>query len=198
MTLIIDLIGAAVICGTLIIMMISFQFQMQEAVDRALYTINMVDHMDMAATKLNNVIALAGVGFSPTGSIIYAKPDSLVFNTYWNYQTDSVNSVPDRLSIKLGPAPRPYGTALILQQDGVPLDELGYLFWINEVQFKYYTKTDVYLNHASYTATQIAAQARSTEIRMSFFRNPPRAGGKPITTKLQFKCYFMNTYMQGA
>lgn len=190
MSFIIDLIGAALIASMLVMMMITFQFSMQEASERALYTMNMVDHMDQTATRLNNVIALAGVGFSPTTSITQASVDSLVFRTYWNFQTDQLGTTPVTLSIKLATVPSPYGTAVIIAQNGVPLQNLGYLFWINELKFRYYTKTDV--------LTTTASLARSAEIRISFFRNPPRSGGKPIITKLQFKCYFMNTYMQGA
>ncbi len=190
MSLIIDLIGAAVICGTLIIMLISFQFQMQEAVDRALYTISMIDVMDQTATKLNSVIALAGVGLSPTTAVKYATQDSLVFYTFWDFQNDTITGSSKTLSIKLSSVPSPYGTAVVIRQDGVPLNDLGYLFWINELQFRYYTKNDA--------LTTTVSAVRSAEVRISFFRNPPRTGGKPIITKLQFKCYFMNAYMQGA
>lgn len=190
MSMILDLIGASIIGSLLVLMMMTFQFQMHEAVDRSLYTINMVDHMDQAATRLNNVIALAGVGFTPANAIKYATADSLVFYTYWNFQTDQIGGGWSTLSIKLSSMPSPYGTAVVIRQNGVPLTDLGYLFWINELKFRYYTKADVLTNTASL--------ARSAEVRMSFFRDPPRVGGKPIITKLQFKCYFMNAYMQGA
>lgn len=190
MSFIIDLIGAAIIGSMLVLMMITFQFQMHEAVDRSLYTINMIDVMDQTATKLNSVIALAGVGYTPATAVKYATADSLVFYTYWNFQTDQLGGSPVTLSIKLSNMPNPYGTAVVLRQNGVPLTDLGYLFWINELKFRYYTKTDV--------LTTTAADVRSAEVRLAFFRNPPRAGSKPINTKLQFKCYFMNAYMRGA
>lgn len=190
MNMILDLIGASVIGSLLVLMMMTFQFQMHEAVDRSLYTINMIDVMDQTATKLNSVIALAGVGLSPTTAIKHATADSLVFFTFWDFQNDTISGSSKTLSIKLSSVPSPYGTAVVIRQNGVPLTDLGYLFWINELKFRYFTKTDV--------LTTTASAARSTEIRISFFRNPPRAGGKPIITKLQFKCYFMNAYMQGA
>jgi hypothetical protein len=190
MSFIIDLIGAAIIGSMLMLMMITFQFQMQEATDRALYAINMVDHMDQTASRLNNVIALAGVGLSPSTAVLHATPDSLVFYTFWNFQTDEISGSSKTISIKLSNVPSPYGTAVVIRQNGVPLTDLGYLFWINDLKFRYYTKADA--------LTTTASLARSTEVRISFFRNAPRIGGKPIITKLQFKCYFMNAYMQGA
>lgn len=190
MSFIIDLIGASLIGSLLLMMMITFQLQMQEASDRAMYTVNMIDHMDQAATRINNVVALAGVGMSPSTAIKHATADSLVFYTFWDFQNDQITGSAKTLSIKLSSVPSPYGTAVVIRQNGVPLTDLGYLFWVNELKFRYYTKADV--------LTTTASLVRSTEVRMSFFRNAPRVGGRPITTKLQFKCYFMNAYMQGA
>lgn len=190
MSIILDLIGATIIAGMLILMMITFQYQMHEASDRALYAMEMIDNMDQAATRLNNVIALAGVGRTPTTSLKYATADSLVFYTYWDFQNETITESNHTISIKLSSVPSPYGTAVVIRQDGVPLSNLGYLFWINELKFRYYTKTDV--------LTTTASAARSAEVRLSFFRAGPRSGSRSITTKLQFKCYFMNCYMQGA
>jgi hypothetical protein len=190
MGVMLDVIGAFVIGGMLLLMMITLQFQLQEAADRAYYLKEMVDHMDQCATKLNSVVALAGVGFTPSEAIIHATADSLVFKTYWNYQEDQLGTVPVRLSIKLSEAPDPYGIAVLLAQDGVPLDDLGYLFWIDELKFRYYTKNDQLTTNASL--------ARAAEIRMGFYHDPPREGSQPIRTKLQFKCFFMNAYMRGA
>lgn len=190
MTIILDLIGAAIIASMLILMMITFQYSMHEAADRALYTMNMVDHMDLCATKFNKVIALAGVGYTPATAVLHATQDSLVFRSYWNYMQDSLSITPVTLSIKLADYPNPYGTAVELRQDGELLSDLSPLFWINQLKFRYYNKNDA--------LTTDKTQVRAAEVRLSFFRNPPRAGGRPITTKLQFKCYFMNAYMRGA
>jgi hypothetical protein len=187
---ILDVIGSFVIGGMLLIMMITLQFQLQEAADRAYYLKEMVDHMDQCATKLNSVVALAGVGFEPDEAIVHATQDSLVFWTYWDYQEDKLGAAPVQLSIKLSDAPDPWGIAVLLAQDGEPLNDLGYLFWIDELRFRYYTKNDV--------LTTDAELARSAEIRMGFYHDPPRAGSQAIRTKLQFKCYFMNAYMRGA
>lgn len=190
MNLIIDLIGAAIVGSLLVMMLITFHFQMFEAADRMAYTVNMIDHMDQTATRLNSVIALAGVGFTPTEAILHATPDSLVFRTYWDFQNDQIGFAPVRFCIKLANMPNPWGTAVVLLQDNVPLNDMGHLFWINELKFRYLTKTDAF--------TTTASQARSAEVRVSYFRPAPRPGGRPIITKLQFKCYFMNAYMRGA
>jgi len=190
MGVMLDVIGSVVIGAMLLMMLISLQFQLQEAAQRALYLKEMVDHMDQCATKLNSVVALAGVGFTPAESIIHATADSLVFRTYWDYQQDQLGTVPRRLSIKLSNMPDPYGIAVVVAQDNVPLNDLGHLFWIDELKFRYYTKADQLTTNASL--------ARSAEIRMGFFHEAPRAGSPPIRTKLQFKCYFMNAYMRGA
>ena len=190
MNVLIDLLGASIIASMLVLMMITFHFQMYEATDRTLFTMNMIDHMDMCATKFNSVIALAGIGFDPDDAVIHATPDSLVFNTYWNFQTDQIQAYPVTLTIRLASVPNPYGTAVVILQDGVPLDDLGHLFWINQLKFRYYNKNDV--------LTTDATKVRSAEVRINFFRQAPRLDGKPIIAKLQFKCFFMNAYLRGA
>jgi hypothetical protein len=190
MNFILDIIGSVIIGSMLLLMMMSFQFQMQEAADRALYMRNMIEHMDVAATKLNSVIALAGVGFTPTAAVTHATPDSLVFQTYWNYQTDQLGLTPITLSIKLSEMPSPYGRALTIRQDGIPLNDLGYIFWVDGLTFKYYDRTDV--------LTTNRERVRSAEMWLSFFRNPPIMGTQVLRTRLQVKCFFMNAYMRGA
>jgi hypothetical protein len=190
MGVILDVIGAMVIGGMLLLMMITFQYQMQEASDRALYIRDMIDNMDTAATKLNKVIALAGIGFAPDATVLHATQDSLVFLTYWNYQTDQLGFTPYTLSIKLNNVPSPYGKALVIRQDGVPLNDLGYIFWVDGLKFYYYDKDNA--------ATTLAGKVRSTEVWLTFFRNPPRRDGSVLRNRLQVKCFFMNAYMRGA
>ncbi|MDP2173538.1 MAG: hypothetical protein Q8M98_00305 [Candidatus Cloacimonadaceae bacterium] len=190
MSFFIDIIGSFIIGGMLLMMMITFQYQMQESADRAMYMKEMVDHMDQAAVKLNSVIALAGIGYPVTESVIHATADSLVFRTYWNYQTDQLALIPVTLSIKLSPVPSPYGYAAVIRQDGVPLNDFGYLFWIDGLTLRYFDRNDI--------ATTTAANVRSAEVRLFFFRTAPRHGSKVIRNRLQVKCFFMNAYMRGA
>lgn len=190
MNVILDVLGAVIIGSMLLLMMITFQYQMQESADRALYMKDMIDNMDTAATKLNAVIALAGIGFDPDNTVLYAAPDSLVFQTYWDYQNDQLGFAPSTLSIKLATMPSPYGKALTIRQDGVPLNNLGYIFWVDGLKFKYFDKVG--------TLTTNASKVRSTEAWLSFFRSPPRADGSVLRNRLQVKCFFMNAYMRGA
>lgn len=190
MSFILDIIGSFIVGGMLVLMMITFQYQMQEAADRAMFMKDMIDHMDVAATKLNSVIALAGVGFTPTSTVLHATPDSLVFQTYWDYQNDQLSIAPSTLSLKLSDVPSPYGRALAIRQNGIPLEDLGYIFWVDGLKFRYYTKNDA--------LTTDRTQVRSTEMWLSFFRNPPIMGSEVLRTRLQVKCFFMNAYMRGA
>lgn len=190
MSIIIDIIGSFIIGGMLLMMVLTFQYQLQESADRAMYLKEMVDHMDQAAVKLNSVIALAGVGYPPNTAVIHATQDSLVFRTYWNFQNDELALAPVTLSIKRSPMPSPYGYAAVIRQDGVPLNDLGYLFWIDEIKFRYYDRNDA--------LTTTAANVRSAEVWLSFFRDAPRAGSRVLRNRLQVKCFFMNAYMRGA
>lgn len=190
MNVILDVLGSVIIGSMLLLMMITFQYGMRESADRALYTKEMINNMDTAATKLNAVIALAGIGYEPTATVIHATADSLVFRTYWDYQNDVLGLVPNTLSIRLANMPSPYGRALTIRQNGVPLNDLGYIFWVDGLQFKYYDRNNA--------LTTQATSVRGTEAWLTFFRNPPRADGQVLRSRLQVRCYFMNAYMRGA
>ncbi|HOA29686.1 MAG TPA: hypothetical protein PKL34_06585 [Candidatus Cloacimonadota bacterium] len=190
MNVIIDVLGSVIIGSMLLLMMITFQYGMRESADRALYTKEMINNMDTAATKLNAVIALAGIGFDPGATVIYAAQDSLVFRTYWDYQNDRLGFTINTLSIRLANLPSPYGRALTIRQNNVPLNDLGYIFWIDGLQFKYYDRNGA--------LTTQATSVRSAESWLTFFRNPPRADGRVLRSRLQVRCYFMNAYMRGA
>jgi hypothetical protein len=188
MNILIDLIGAAIIGSVLILMMITFQFQLYETSDRLLYTMNMTDHMEMTATRLNNIIALAGAGIDPGDTVVHADEDSLVFMTYWDFLTETKDESPNKLSIKLAAAPNPFGTQVLIAQNDEVLQDLGNIFWVNELKFRYYDIDD--------NLTTEEDDVMAAELRVSFFRDAPRGGSRDIQTKLQFKCFFMNAYMQ--
>ena len=38
----------------------------------------------------------------------------------------------------------------------------------------------------------------SANIYLTFFRDPPRAGGQTLRNNLEIKCFFMNAFMRGA
>jgi hypothetical protein len=190
MNIILDILGSIIIGAMLLLMLISFQFKMRESADRYLYMKDMIDHTDKAAEKLNKVIALAGVGFTPAATVTYATVDSLVFNTYWNYETNSLQLNPLNISIKLSTFPSPVGKALVIRQNGVPLNDFGYIFWVDDLDFKYYDKYDA--------LTTTAANVRSSELWLTFKRSGPIGGSSVLQNKIQVKCFFMNAYMRGA
>lgn len=190
MNVMLDILGAVIIGGMLLMMMITFQYSLREAADRAMYIKEMLDHMDMAAKRLNAVVALAGIGFTPTDTVNYATADSLVFKTYWDYQNDTLGASPNTISIRLANMPSPWGKALIIRQNGVPLNDMGQIFWVENIKFLYHNKNNA--------LTTNIKDVRDAELHLSFFRNPPRADGKVLRNKLEIKCFFMNAYMRGA
>ncbi|MCB5229781.1 MAG: hypothetical protein LHW44_06960 [Candidatus Cloacimonetes bacterium] len=190
MSVILDVMAAVVLGSILLLMMITFQYNLREATDRALYTKQMLDHMDLAAYKLNGVVALAGIGFEPNEMVVHARPDSLVFNTYWDYQNNILGTHSNTLSISLSPMPSPYGKALVIRQNGVPLNDLGHIFWVDRLRFVYHDRDG--------RVTTDRTKVRDTNIYLTFFRDPPRAGGQTLRNNLEIKCFFMNAFMRGA
>ncbi len=190
MSVILDILGSIIVGTLLLLMLVSFQYKMQASADRYLYMKDMIEHTDKAVEKLNKVIALAGVGYTPATTVIYANSDSLVFRSYWNYETDSLELNPVTLSIKVSTLTSPVGKALVLRQNGVPLEDLGYIFWVNDLDFVYYDKNDA--------VTTTVANIRSAEARLTFSRTAPMGGTAALQNKIQVRCYFMNAYMRGA
>ncbi len=185
-----DVLGALMIGAMLMLMMISFQFQLQDTASRAMYTANMVDHMDMAAVKINSVIALAGIGYTPGQTVVTAGTNRLVFNSYWNYNSNQITPTPVTIEIGISNTATSVGKTLTIRQNGELLDDLGYILWVEDIAFKYYTKADA--------ITTTAASVRSAEAWLTFRRDPVRPGTPPLRTRLQVKCFFMNAYMRGA
>ncbi|MDZ4122110.1 MAG: hypothetical protein U1C33_06785 [Candidatus Cloacimonadaceae bacterium] len=185
-----DVLGALLIGTMLLLMMITFQFQLQDTAQRALYTASMVDHMDNAAVKLNGVIALAGIGYPPTSTVVTAAANRLVFNTYWNYDLNMITPMPVTIEIALSSTETGVGKALTIRQNGELLNDLGYILWVESLAFKYYTRLDA--------LTTTASAVRSAEAWLTFKRDSLTQGGPPLRTRLQVKCFFMNAYMRGA
>ena len=190
MSTLIDVLGAMVIGSMLMLMMITFQYQLRDTADSAIYMTGMIEHMQKASARLNNIIALAGVGYTPATTVAIADTNRLKFYTKWNYQTDTISSVAHTLEIKLSTTPTALGKSLTITQDGVLLNDLGYLLWIDRLKFVYYTKANA--------LTTAPAQVRSAELWLTFRHNAPKPDQQPLHTKLQFRCYFMNSYLQGA
>lgn len=190
MSVILDIIGSVVIGSMVLLMLITFQLRTNESAERFIYTKEMIAHIDQAATKLNHVIALAGVGFTPNTTVIHATTDSLVFNTYWNFETNALELTPLTISIKISQFPSPIGRALVILQNGIPVDALGYIFYTEDLEFRYFDKNG--------TQTTNKVNVRSTDMWLTFSRNPPVSGTLALQNRIQLKCYFMNAYMRGA
>jgi hypothetical protein len=81
MNLIIDILGALVIGSMLMLMMITFQYQLKDTADAAIFMTGMIDHMQKSTTKLNELISFAGIGMTPTTTITTAGTTRLAFRT---------------------------------------------------------------------------------------------------------------------
>ncbi|MDD2331415.1 MAG: hypothetical protein PHI68_02050 [Candidatus Cloacimonetes bacterium] len=187
---ILDVLGAMLIGSMLILMMITFQYRLHDTANQAMYLASMVEHMERASTKLNSVIALAGIGYAPNQTVTTAGANSLTFQSYWNYQLNQITPVPVSIQIALSGTETDVGKALTIRQDGELLADLGYILYVDYLAFRYYTKTDA--------LTTVAANVRSAEIWLTFKREAPNSSKPPLQTKLQIKCFFMNAYMRGA
>ncbi len=190
MSVMLDFLGSAMIASLLILMMITFQYQLRDQAQRTLYTATMVDHMDKACTKINAVLSLAGIGVPADSACVTATTSRMVMRTYWDYQSDLLSASRHSVEIKIVDLGSPFGKALTIVQDGTPLYDSGYIFYINEISFKYYNKSDL--------VTTVPSAVRSAEIFLTFRREAPNSGGRALITKIQLKCFLMNTYMRGA
>ena len=101
MSVLIDIIGSVVIAGTLIMMMLTFQMQLQESSSRLIYTSSMIDHMDNAANRINKAFALAGVGIPADSVCVYAGTNRVVFRSYWDENSDTFSQTKHSVEIKL-------------------------------------------------------------------------------------------------
>ncbi len=190
MSAIIDVMGSFLIGSILLLMMITFQYQMQETAARTMFSANMMSHIDDAATYINHVIALAGIGVNPINAVTVAQPNRMAFRTYWDYNAKAVSSVLNTIEIRLSPIVTPVGTALSIYQNGQLIEEMGQIMWVEHLHFTYFNRLD--------QVTITPSAVRATEIRLTFKRDPPRMGTAPVRAHLQIKCYLMNTYMRGA
>ncbi|MEF3694810.1 MAG: hypothetical protein V3576_05620 [Candidatus Cloacimonadota bacterium] len=189
MSVILDLLGSAMIGALLILMMMTFQLRLRENAERSLYASAMVEHMDEACRKLNSVIALAGIGIAPTSVVTTAATNRMVFITYWDYKLDVLTASSHTVEISLEDSGTDYGDILTITQDGEVLPA-PYIFYIEDITFKYYTKLD--------QLTTTASAVRSAEMLLTFRKDAPRTQAQPLRSMVQIRCYLMNSYMRGA
>lgn len=190
MSIIIDLLGSAVIAGLLILMLITFQTQLRDTAQRALFTANMLDHMDQACTKINQTIALAGVGMEVDSTIVTAESSRLIFRTYWDYQQNKLSDTIHSVLIKVATTGNQWGKNLVIMQDGVNMNDTNHILYISAVGFVYYDKDDI--------VTTDVRNVRSVEALLTFRQATPSGRGSDVVSLIQIKCFLMNSYLKGA
>ncbi|MDD3097983.1 MAG: hypothetical protein PHU99_09715 [Candidatus Cloacimonetes bacterium] len=145
--------------------------------------------MDTAASKLNHIMAMAGIGVPVDSVCVIADESRLVFRTFWNCESDTLSEDRHLIDIKLGDSTQ-HGSILEINQDGTLIEPLGYILYIEDVAFNYYDKND--------NQTTTPANVMSAEILLTFRRDSPWRQDQPLRTNIQLKCFFMNSYLQGA
>jgi len=184
-----DVIGSVVIGGALLMMLFTFTAQLQETSQRSLYTATMVDHMDQAAIKINNLFSLAGIGLSADSTCIVADSNKVTFRTYWDYNNNVLTDSPHSIQLKLDTVTHPIlGTAIIITQDGTQLTDLGYILYIEYLKFNYYNKWG--------QVTTNPSAVRSVDVLLTFRRDAPSLVNRPLRTNIQLRCFFMNSYLR--
>jgi hypothetical protein len=199
MGVILDVLGAVAVGGLVLIMLITFQYQLQETAERQMYAATMASHMEKASTRLNYVIGLAGLGIeNPKEAVVRADEDVFVFRSYWDFQGDVMGPTsgdPNYLSISLHPSNGALGNAIEIRQgddenidDDPVLENMGYIFWVDELRFQYFDQDG--------NETADMPVIRATNVMMTFRRPGPVAGSRDLTNRLQLKCFLTNTYLQ--
>ncbi len=190
MNILLDLLGALVIASFLLLTMTTFQFQLNDTVNRTLFTAQMIEHEEVACQSINRLIAMAGIGFVPDSTFVNATATSMTFRTYWDYNTNTLGANPVSILLSLGQSYGQYGRVLRIVQNGRPIRDLENILWLEDLQFVYYNKTDQITTDKRYI--------RSVDVMMTFRRDPPKVASIPLRVKVQIKCYLMNCYMRGA
>jgi hypothetical protein len=205
MGVLIDILGAVIIGGLLLIMLITFNYQLANTAERNMYAAQMTEHMESACMRLNYIIGLAGAGVSPSTAVIDASEEKFVFKTYWDFETDKLEEEgyymeptqgdPIQVAIMFEESASPYGGAIQIVREGVtdPVEDLGYIFWVDAVEFRYYDIND---NLMDESFPSYLKRIRAVEMFLTFERPGPLIGDRPLTNSLQLKCYMMNAYMQ--
>lgn len=201
MGVLIDVLGAVIIGGLLLMMLITFQYQITETAERQMYAATMASHLEQASTRLNKLIGLAGLGIEdPKDAVVVADTNQVIFRTYWDCVNDVMGATsgdPYFVRIKLeDDANGAMGKAVVLRQSddlanidsGTVLENMGYIFWVDRLRFVYY---DIDGNE-----TTEAVQVRAAELMLTFRREAPRMGSRDLTNRLQLKCFLSNTYLQ--
>jgi len=196
MNILLDLLGALVVASLLLLMIISFQFQLTDIANRTIFTAMMISEEVDACRQMNKVLALAGINMPPDSTFVTATATRIVYRTYWDYINNSISGSKHSVELKLSTANTSVGYAYIIKQDGVTVRDLGYILWLQDLQFGFYNKTDQAI--ALPVTTTTIKSIRSVDVKMTFEHESPTVGAIPLRLKMQIKCYLMNCYLKGA
>lgn len=196
MGVMLDVVGGMIIGGTLLLMVMTFQLQLQENAMRLYYTGSMISHMDDVAETINHVFSMVGIGYGKEQ--VETKPDEIVcvvanentikFRTYWDYEKDELSEEPHTVEIVLNEAEDGWGRVLNVIQDGEIIFPMGHILFIEDMKLGYYDKDDA--------ITTDRTDIMSAEVLLTFRRESPWKPDQPLRSNLQLKCYFMNRYLQ--
>jgi len=192
--------------GMLLVMIFTFTTQLTEAAQRAIYTATMIDYMDQAGTKINALVALAGIGVPMEDVVMIAHSDSLVFKTMWSYALDELTEDVHTIHIKVEPDVGDLGNVITIKQDNALISNpayvsyvdtyvdahkvryYGYILYVESMKFKYFDKDDA--------ITNTKKDIRSAGIELGFKRDAAGMVNRPLRTSLYIRCFFMNSYMR--
>jgi hypothetical protein len=184
-----DVLGSVIIAGMLILMIMTFQLQLQETATRLHYTGSMIEHMDTVSRTLNHTFAMAGIGIPVDSVCVVADTSRVAFRTYWNVASDTLSHTRHLIDIALDESSTEYGRVLLIKQDGSTIEPLGHIMYIENFKINYYDINDA--------LTTSIGEVRSAEILLTFRRDSPWRPNLPLRSNIQLKCYFMNSYLQG-
>lgn len=188
MGVMLDVIGSVIIGATLLLMIMTFQLQLQETAGRIYYTSSMIDHMDAAASNVNHIFSMAGVGVPSDSICVAANSSSITFRTYWDCAGDSLSNTQHQIELKLANDGYESGRVLEILQDGNVIMPLGYILYIENMRLNYYNLAGA--------ATTTLKDIMSAEILLTFRRDSPWRPAQPLQSNIQLKCFFMNAYLQ--
>ncbi|MDD4224473.1 MAG: hypothetical protein PHD87_07820 [Candidatus Cloacimonetes bacterium] len=212
MSVLLDILGAIMIGGLVLLMLITFNYQITETAERQMYQRFMTEHVEESTKQLNYVVGMAGLGIDdPSQAILIAQDSLFMFSTLWDheqYQLGDIGSLfPQNVSIALydegsalSSVSEGFGSVVEIRTSNPDitdpaaqtlLEPYGFIFWVDELQFRYYDKSGALLS-----GTVDPQLVRAVEMLLTFRREAPRLGSPDLSSRLQLKCYLMNTFLQ--
>lgn len=200
MGVLLDVIGGTILGGTLLLMVMTFQLQLQENAMRLHYTGSMISHMDEVAENINHVFSMVGIGYGEEQSkpedivCVRAVQDSIQFRTYWDYEKDELSEEPHIITLAIRDAVDEWGKVLNVVQDTNIVFPMGHMLFIEEMKLGYYDIDGSLITNPNLEANR--KRIMSVEVLLTFRRDSPWKPDQPLRSNLQLRSYFMNRYLQ--